>query len=693
MQKAPIRPAGWLSPADAERAPAMESEVTGVFGPSDVETYTYTPHGTSHFARVEDLVRALIPQRRWCRLSAQERMLLTWAAWTHDIGMHRLLYKGPPSDNHVRGEHVEGSAKWVLDRHDKLGLGIDEAQVLAQIIRFHSRRNELVDCPESRQCRGAYVRSRLLAAYLRLADALDVTHQRVGGHQYDRFPYLVEAARETSEDTVFHWVKSFVVSGIALRHRRQAIDIEFQFPKREEDAPEQYELLVRYVMDEIRSELQTVEDTLNEAGLSSFHLVTRAPDVRIDSFLNEEWPRQVPRVLNFLRMEYSPNSTEIALAALDEIDQAAQAYEGVDSKDSHARDQLIASLVQLDAKFLARRSKRKCHNALHRIIDFVEEQHGRLRRDKGTTPEVASELRRFVQHFRSLIGPDQDAATVRSSHFWTRLNELSPLDANQREFVLFGCSDSVISVLADKPKGLKLVLWIAECRPKSEHGPYNTRKYLDGERYAEMIHERLQSKDARLLDDVCINLIPDASVATLLDRASSETARRSEKLAALTRVDAVLFGTNGIYLEPRPCVAHTAGHLGIAMIAKTSKVPVVVVASALKIQRALEDAWEDSLRNTNGEWLTKDPEVLERLRTYHVDLSWNLREDHVPLDYLSEIITEHGCITIGMTSDVETESTVRDSLLRISGNVDAGLAGSPTPCARNGVPLDERSSP
>lgn len=665
------RPDEWLTASDSERATMMERTVRSVFGLSTTETHTYTPHDPDHFARVEDLIWKLIPPKRWRRLTAQERMFLTWAAWTHDIGMHRQLYKPQTSDSNVRHEHVDRSAQWVMEKHLDLGMSVMEAQVLAQIIRCHSRKYDLSDCPTRRQCHGSYVRSRLIAAYLRLADALDVTHQRVGSHQYDRFPYLVESIGEASEDTVFHWVKSFVVAGIAVLHEKQEIEIEFQFPRQETDAPDRYELLVRYVMDELRSELQTVEETLSTHGLSSFHLVTRAKDVRLDDFLNEEWPQQIPRVLNFLRMEYSPNSTEIALAALDAIDEVALAFTKMNSTDTQLKHQFEMALYQLQTKLRASSTKRKCHNALHRILAFIGAKAAK--EDKRAVKELALELQAFVQNFRRLIEPDKDVARKRSVYFWTLLDELCQDKPKRRDFVLFGCSDSVISALSDKPEGISLGLWIAEGRPKSEHGPYNTRKYLDGERYAQMIHERMQVKGERFLNDVHLNIIPDASVATLLDRAKSGTFQADQSEKILPRIDGVLFGTNGIYQSPQLCVAHTAGHLGIAMVAKEFRIPVVVIATALKIQPEFEAGWDTSLRNTKGEWLTTDTEVLSRLRKkYRADLRWNLREDHVPVNYLSAIITELGCLR---TTTAEEIANANQILTVWSDTIDRVLNG------------------
>jgi hypothetical protein len=80
------RPTGWLTATDEFKAEIMEKAVEALWhqGP---EAADYTPHDLKHFERVENWIRALIPIESWPLLLPQERKLLTWSAWTHDIGM------------------------------------------------------------------------------------------------------------------------------------------------------------------------------------------------------------------------------------------------------------------------------------------------------------------------------------------------------------------------------------------------------------------------------------------------------------------------------------------------------------------------------------------------------------------------------------------------------------------------------
>lgn len=644
--------AAWLSEVDAESATRMRSFVRGLFSENKAGTKAYTPHGPDHFERVEAGILELIPPSKWHLLSAQERKLMSWAAWTHDIGMNKAVYPEGQIEEHViRGQHVEKSAEWVLENHSGMDLNPIEAQVLSEFITFHSRKNDLKRCPASRHCSGGYVRSRLLASYLRLADALDVAHGRVEGFEYDRFAFLLESFDSASRETIFHWVKSFVVSGIVVNHSKRRIEVEFQWPESPDVEPGTFELLARYVIEELNSELQSVESVLVDEGVSSVHSVFRMNDVKFTPLPKSSWTKEVMGVLDYLRIVYSPNSTEMILAALEAIRDVAEA----DSKP------LQVSLQQLHEGLDSQLALRNCHNGLYHVLEFVKAALRAVTTDKQpavTEATVRERLTQFAKTAEDLIGPDCPQVQQLADNFWSSLSEISESnvrtksDQQRFDFLLFGCSESVVGVLRHAPQEIStLGLWIAECRTKSRHGPYNTQTYVDAERYAQMIQSGVKPEGAKME----INIIPDAGVATLLNCVESgsfrdQAQRDDENEMYLPFMDAVVFGANGIYLKPRPCAAHTSGHLGVSIIAKSLKVPVIAVASALKIRvESLED-WVTSFRDKDAKWLTSDRELHDRLfgkkrgsDGKHAKVkAWNLREDQVPIDFISAFVSEIG---------------------------------------------------
>ena len=126
------RPQGWLSPEDELDAKAMEQVVKEEWQPERDAT-PFVPHDLGHFRRVEDWIRRLIPREKWSDLSGQERRILTWCAWTHDIGMFRRGHPPDTPDSTIRERHVDVSAQWVVDNAARLKLTKLEAQIVADI--------------------------------------------------------------------------------------------------------------------------------------------------------------------------------------------------------------------------------------------------------------------------------------------------------------------------------------------------------------------------------------------------------------------------------------------------------------------------------------------------------------------------------------------------------------------------------
>ena len=645
----------WLCPECERSADAMRTFMLTQFDRIRPATQKHTPHDTDHFGRVEDLIKTLIPQQLWNELTAQERKLLTWSAWTHDVGMHGSLYAKLPSDDGVRSAHVSVSADWVIDNQHHLQLTANEAQVLAEFIQYHSRSNTLEECPATRMCNGAYVRPRLLAAYLRLADALDVTHQRVEAHEYDQFTYLLESVREDIEETIFHWVKSFVVSGICVQHEKQTIEVEFQFPTNPDGNKPNYDLLTRYVLEELQDELQSVEKTLSDGGLSSFHRVHRVKDVGVHVPDKIQWSERLGRVVNYLRLRYSPNSTEMARAAIEALDDLAEW--------KHVPPAI--SLDQLEVNLRNHIHKRKCHTSLQRIVHFVSKALRYVRQHRNEMTSVSMQVRndvsRFATAFRELIRPGGEASSKQSENCWLAMSHILPDNPSgprtRYDFVLLGCSESVVEVLARKPDDSYICLWVAECRPKSQHGPYNTQTYIDAERYSQMILNTKTASGRSLAHDVVINIIPDAEVATLFDRNERQTFVDPLQDFYLPGIDAVLLGANGVYYGGSPSVAHTTGHLGLVLCANHFQKPIIVVGSSLKVQKDSANGWEKDFRDDKWRWLTSDEALKRRLEydgtnkreNVHV---WNLREERVPCELLTAIVSDQGII---YTSDADSD--------------------------------------
>lgn len=620
---------GWLPIEYEQIAAALRERIRKLFPATWSD---FTPHDPGHFERVERIIHELIPSSNWHLLSPIERLLLALSAWTHDIGMNSRVGKpdtaqGEDSEAARRRRHAELSAEWVMDNSGSLGLSESTTRALAELGLYHTRKYSILDCPSSISCDFTAVRLRLLASYLRLADAIDVSRDRVAREEFIQFSVLSRLATGVIDETLFHWIKSFVVSSIDIRRDTQSICVNFEVPEKHRDQlGDNYAILERIVLNELREELQTVEETLDEGGLSSFHRVLKGNERVVPGALKMHWPDSLPRVINYVKLTLSPNATELTNAAISLIE---------DAKNSgRDRESLLISLEQAVRTLERLLETRQCYNALHRLKNVIVNTRAALNLDTQGYNYAAQALNQKLASIATRLRRNDDLRR----YFGDAIQNKSIIDG-QREslgFFLFGCSGSVAQALLCKTLDrFKISIWIAECRPKSQHGAYNTAKYLDAERYVEMLASRFGSDYP---SRVQIRIIPDASVGTLFERA------RKPNVLEADRIDAVLFGVNGIYYDPEVCVAHTAGHLSISLVAKEYCLPVIALGNTLKIMERPLDKWEESQRSTL--WLTSDVALRERLKKLGLDDESfvNYREDHVPWRLLDAIVTEEGCI-------------------------------------------------
>src|SRR2546423_12003266 len=96
---------GWIPPTDVERVRAARTAVSEYWRNNRPENLKFTPHGPEHFARVEQRIKDLISNERWGLLGPTERVLLTYCAWTHDIGMNEALYTAETQEETIRKRH------------------------------------------------------------------------------------------------------------------------------------------------------------------------------------------------------------------------------------------------------------------------------------------------------------------------------------------------------------------------------------------------------------------------------------------------------------------------------------------------------------------------------------------------------------------------------------------------------------
>jgi len=242
----------------------------------------FTPHGDSHCQAVEDLIHQLIPDNQHTRLTEDEKFFLLASAWLHDIGMIRgIMGEELESikDEQIREEHHLRSEQFIIRNYRQVGVEEPEKEAFGMLARFHRRRCPLNDCPEELNIPNHNtIRLRLLAAYLRFADALHIDQTRAPDAQY-----AISLAYDIPNKAKLHWLRSKFVIGLDINAKKKAIAVHLKYPIDDEHSDEQkrkamdrtlnsiYDLIVQ----DLAAELDTVKDVLFDVNISYFLRITK----------------------------------------------------------------------------------------------------------------------------------------------------------------------------------------------------------------------------------------------------------------------------------------------------------------------------------------------------------------------------------------------------------------------------------
>ncbi len=162
----------------------------------------FTSHGKRHSLGVIRQLSNLLPDNVLETMTSVEVLILLCGAWLHDIGLlvNRDEKGRELNDAQIRDRHHELST-WKI-REISPWIGLDDRnmiQLLAEICVCHRRSVEILTrLPQpERFIQEQRVRTHLLAALLRAADALDT--------DYHRAPLLLEQIGTLSDDARLHW--------------------------------------------------------------------------------------------------------------------------------------------------------------------------------------------------------------------------------------------------------------------------------------------------------------------------------------------------------------------------------------------------------------------------------------------------------------------------------------------------------
>ena len=162
----------------------------------------FTSHGKRHSLGVVRQLSNLIKDEMLAEMSSVEILILLCGAWLHDIGLlvNRDENGQELNDDEIRDCHHELSAWKIHEIAPQVGLAnLNLAHLLGDICACHRRSIDISDrLPQpDRFIQQETVRTHLLAALLRLADALDTDHHRA--------PPSFEQIGTLTDDARLHW--------------------------------------------------------------------------------------------------------------------------------------------------------------------------------------------------------------------------------------------------------------------------------------------------------------------------------------------------------------------------------------------------------------------------------------------------------------------------------------------------------
>lgn len=558
----------------------------------------FTDHGPDHSQRIENRLKELLGED-YESLLPYEEFVLNAAAWLHDVGMAPDLFDGDPKptpDDHdgkpifdpawlgeVRFKHHERSEQYVMDNQSMLGLDNEEAESIALVCRWH-RRTEKLPPPKNDKDKLP-----LLAAYLRLADALDITDSA----RAPRDKYEANISMGTYPDSTFHWLKSMFAAGMNPQRDKFAIEVLIKKPRKFVGNMEHIKSLGQVLCEEIQDELDSVRDTLAEGGLP-LYVTVYSENVDVP-FAREDMPRFNALIADLhTRTRWAPNASMAFDLVLESIRWLIE-----NANDKEVDLQQLNDNI-LIAHFL---KERPCHVLVRGLSFLLGETLGRPNPDFNRLNAILDELEKRRGRTRELLS-----------------KKTKPFLLDGKPLLLYGYSSSVVQALSEIGESAKerMKLYICEGRPKTAYRYNNRLLYCDGVAYAEKLKEDLRKgyDTIKGFKKENLILIPDIAVANLMARG---------------KISKVFFGANGVDVDGN--VYHGLGHRSIADIAGAYRVPVYVIAESAKIAKFNGD---QVLERTEP-WLTTDTSF----DLGGVELC-NPREDRVPADKITSILTERG---------------------------------------------------
>jgi translation initiation factor 2B subunit (eIF-2B alpha/beta/delta family) len=324
----------------------------------------------------------------------------------------------------------------------------------------------------------------------------------------------------------------------------------------------------------------------------------------ISGHKKEEY-EEIIRIINGTEIFLAPNDSAILQKTFNSIYFFCNSEYNNYERFYNETGQLIYFLREIH-------KKRPCHVGFYKIIKKLEYIYKNeftqdfnvvgTQKVKDLQKKVKDEINQIEADFRRLENDDEN----------TILHD-------KNNIFLIGFSEMVsnfINKYSDTKNDFKnnVNIYVLELGGKRRFLRNNVVEYNDGIKYAKHI-KKLGFKN--------VNLLPDTSFPSLL----CDPDRKINGENSIT-----LLGANGI--DANGNVAHSSGHLMVAIISERYNIPLKVIANKFKtVENGEKINWNlSALREVN--WLTGQKNILKELKTYEINLISYL-EDKIP----SKLIT------------------------------------------------------
>lgn len=629
----------------------------------------FTPHGVPHYQSVESRLKQLLPNGCFQELLVSERFFLLSSAWVHDIGMIKGIFPNDSDlpDDQIREDHHIRSEKFIVERYNFVNIEQTEAEVFGLLARLHRRRTLISKCPEYIDLLGHdKIRVRLLAAYLRLADALHVDQSRVPANQY-----AITLAYNIPINSKLHWLRSMFVVGLSVDIKNREIVVQLKYPNDiekwgiketviENTLSSIYEVIVQDLLDE----LATVKEVLFYGDISYF-LTVRSE--RIAVAFDQQLIRDIKTILNYYFLMDNPSSSALCRLVLESIQGFIEAHSrGTKLNKDSSAIAISDFLNEIEENILF---SRKCHVGLRKLVNEIGE---------FVKPEKIDNLYKWIIDHQQELKVKRNSVREKAEAFFGE-ECIKESSSKHYDILLYGYSELVVKSLCgfrdvivkkllndyvSKQRGIPIFhkvdfeleagkyfrIFVCEGQPKNKTAWGGRIIYHDGYSYALSLAQRK-------FPNICI--IADAIAGTLMAPKNTNP--------SFPCIDFIMVGANGFNdIEFK----HSAGHRTIAAtkFAFAEKSPKLVLSTITdkyddKDENHIYDCGTDSCTDhvnvtvvdgwpfhlpfvsepiRKNIYVSQDPKVKDTLETQDSSISfYNPREDNVPIDWVDVVITEN----------------------------------------------------